>query len=218
MELTPLEARAGGPYLERVYRDADRLFWELWEKAGGELSDACLVPMPNSWWEGFEPRRIEPLSALILHHTAMDDDETCISFFLQPSNFVSSHFLVGRDGRLFQFVSLEHRAWHAGASYLHGRSVLNRSSVGVEITGDPNCLMCHTSGFGAEKGFYTLQKPPALAGVHCQNCHRFNSDEHLRKGFAFTKVSENVCTSCHTPVTDPKFDFAARRARIPCGK
>lgn len=137
-ELTPLEARAGGPNLERVYRDADRLFWELWETAGGDLSDACLVPMPNSWWEGFEARRIDPLSSLVLHHTAMDEDEKCIAFFLDPSSFVSSHFLVGKDGRLYQFVSLEHRAWHAGASYLHGRSVLNRSSIGVEITGDGN--------------------------------------------------------------------------------
>jgi N-acetylmuramoyl-L-alanine amidase len=138
VERTPLEARAGGPHLERVYRDADRVFWELWEKAGGDLSDACLVPMPNSWWEGFEPRRIEPLSSLVLHHTAMDEDEECISLFLDPASFVSSHFLVGREGRLWQFVSLEHRAWHAGSSYLHGRSVLNRSSVGVEITGDGN--------------------------------------------------------------------------------
>lgn len=139
VELTPLEARAGaGPHLERVFRDADRLFWELWEKAGGDLSDACLVPMPNSWWEGFEPFRIRPLSTLVLHHTAMDEDEACLSFFLDPASFVSSHFLVGRDGRLYQLVSLEHRAWHAGASYLHGRSVLNRSSVGVEITGDGN--------------------------------------------------------------------------------
>ncbi len=139
VELTPLEARAGaGPHLERVYRDADRLFWELWEKAGGDLSDACLVPMPNSWWEGFDPFRIQPLTTLLLHHTAMDDDEACLSLFLDPASFVSSHFLVGRDGRLYQLVSLEHRAWHAGWSYLHGRSVLNRSSVGVEITGDGN--------------------------------------------------------------------------------
>jgi hypothetical protein len=139
VELTPLEARdGGGPHLERVFRGADRTFWELWEKAGGELADACLVPMPNSWWEGFEPARRLPLDVLVLHHTAMDDDESCISLFLDPASFVSSHFLVGRDGRLFQFVSLEHRAWHAGSSYLHGRSVLNRSSVGVEITGDGN--------------------------------------------------------------------------------
>ena len=111
---------------------------ELWEKAGGDLSDACLRPMPNSWWEGFQPERIEPLSALVLHHTAGDEDEHALSIFADPARFVSSHFLVGKDGRLWQLVSLEHRAWHAGSSYLHGRSVLNRSSVGVEITGDGN--------------------------------------------------------------------------------
>jgi N-acetyl-anhydromuramyl-L-alanine amidase AmpD len=51
---------------------------------------------------------------------------------------VSSHFLVGSEGRLWQFVSLEHRAWHAGVSLLHGRRALNRTSIGVEITGNGN--------------------------------------------------------------------------------
>ena len=104
----------------------------------GDPADACLVPMPNSFWEGWLPAKIEPAHELVLHHTAMDDDEACISFFLDPASFVSSHFLVGRDGRLYQFVSLEHRAWHAGSSDLHGRTVLNRSSIGVEITGNGN--------------------------------------------------------------------------------
>ena len=138
IERTPLEARAGAPDLERVFRETDRTFWDLWEKAGGDLSDACLRPMPSTWWEGFQPERIEPLSALVLHHTAGDEDEYALSIFEDPARFVSSHFLVGKDGRLWQLVSLEHRAWHAGSSYLHGRSVLNRSSVGVEITGDGN--------------------------------------------------------------------------------
>lgn len=139
VELTPLEARlGGGPRLERVFRAADRTFWQLWEKAGGDLADACLVPVPNSFWEGWLPARIEPAAELVLHHTAMDEDEACVSLFLDPASFVSSHFLVGTDGRLWQFVSLEHRAWHAGSSSLHGRTVLNRSSVGVEITGDGN--------------------------------------------------------------------------------
>lgn len=138
LERTPLEARAGAAELERVYRETDRTFWELWERAGGDLADACLLPMPNSFWDGFLPERIEPLTSLVLHHTAGEDDESCLAIFEDPARFVSSHFLVGKDGRLWQFVSLEHRAWHAGASYLHGRSVLNRSSVGVEITGDGN--------------------------------------------------------------------------------
>jgi len=139
-ELTLAEARAnpGAPHLDRVFRETDRRFWDLWRAAGGDVADACLIPMPNSWWEGYEPFKIEPISALILHHTSQDTDEECIALFEEPESRVSSHFLVGRDGRLFQFVSLEHRAWHAGVSLLHGRMALNRTSVGVEITGDGN--------------------------------------------------------------------------------
>ena len=139
-ELTLREARArtDDPLLFRVFREEDRLFWRLWEEAGGSPDDACLVAMPNSWWEGYGASKIEPVSALVLHHTSQETDEECLSLFARPESQVSSHFLVGRDGRLWQFVSLEHRAWHAGPSLLHGRVALNRASIGVEITGDGN--------------------------------------------------------------------------------
>ena len=48
---------------------------------------------------------------------------------------VSSHFLVRRDGELVQFVPLEARAWHAGASRWRGRERCNDFSVGVELEG-----------------------------------------------------------------------------------
>jgi AmpD protein len=48
---------------------------------------------------------------------------------------VSSHFLVRRDGELVQFVPLERRAWHAGASVWRGRSRCNDFSIGIELEG-----------------------------------------------------------------------------------
>ena len=138
VEVSPLEARPDGPGMERVYRETDRKFWDLWKRAGGDPADARLTPMPNSWWEGNDPWKVEPVSALILHHTAQATDEECLELFRKPESFVSSHFLVGLDGRLWQFVSLEHRAWHAGTSLLHGRRTLNKTSIGVEITGNGN--------------------------------------------------------------------------------
>jgi len=48
---------------------------------------------------------------------------------------VSSHFLVRRDGELVQFVPVERRAWHAGASSWRGRSRCNDFSVGIELEG-----------------------------------------------------------------------------------
>ena len=86
----------------------------------------------------------------------------------------------------------------------------------AERTGDPNCLMCHTSGFGTVKGFYSYDKTPGLANVNCQDCHRFNKAEHQKKGFEFPRVTLTICVTCHTPVTDPSFRYGARRPKIKC--
>jgi len=48
---------------------------------------------------------------------------------------VSSHFLIRRDGGLLQFVPLQARAWHAGASRWRGRERCNDFSVGIELEG-----------------------------------------------------------------------------------
>ncbi len=52
---------------------------------------------------------------------------------------VSAHFLIDRGGRLSQFVSVRHRAWHAGVSTLvlpsGTRDHCNDFSVGIELEG-----------------------------------------------------------------------------------
>lgn len=48
---------------------------------------------------------------------------------------VSAHFFVCRGGRLWQFVSCDDRAWHAGASSWQGRDNCNDFSVGIELEG-----------------------------------------------------------------------------------
>ncbi|MEN9888135.1 MAG: hypothetical protein RL559_172 [Pseudomonadota bacterium] len=48
---------------------------------------------------------------------------------------VSAHFYIQRDGRLWQFVSADERAWHAGRSSWRGRENCNDDSIGVELEG-----------------------------------------------------------------------------------
>lgn len=48
---------------------------------------------------------------------------------------VSAHFYVERDGTLWQFVSCDARAWHAGASCFGGVPDCNDYSVGIELEG-----------------------------------------------------------------------------------
>ncbi len=48
---------------------------------------------------------------------------------------VSSHFFIRRQGELWQFVSCDDRAWHAGASHYRGRDNCNDDSIGIEFEG-----------------------------------------------------------------------------------
>lgn len=48
---------------------------------------------------------------------------------------VSSHFYIERGGNLWQFVSANQRAWHAGASSYRGRTNCNDDSIGIEMEG-----------------------------------------------------------------------------------
>ncbi len=48
---------------------------------------------------------------------------------------VSAHFYIRRQGELWQFVSADQRAWHAGASHYRGRSNCNDDSIGIELEG-----------------------------------------------------------------------------------
>lgn len=48
---------------------------------------------------------------------------------------VSSHFYIRRNGELWQFVSCEDRAWHAGVSRYRGRDNCNDDSIGIELEG-----------------------------------------------------------------------------------
>ena len=48
---------------------------------------------------------------------------------------VSAHFYIQRNGNIWQFVSCDDRAWHAGASQYRGRDNCNDDSIGIELEG-----------------------------------------------------------------------------------
>jgi len=48
---------------------------------------------------------------------------------------VSSHYLIDRTGKIFQFVDCRKRAWHAGVSSWQGRENCNDFSIGIELEG-----------------------------------------------------------------------------------
>ena len=78
----------------------------------------------------FDQRRA---NFVILHHTSNDSVETALRVLTQRAPGVSSHYLIGRDGKIFQLVDDRQRAWHAGVSYWGGHRDLNSASIGIEL-------------------------------------------------------------------------------------
>jgi hypothetical protein len=50
-----------------------------------------------------------------------------------------------------------------------------------DYTRDPECLPCHTTGYGKPGGFVSLEKTPELAGVGCEVCHGAGSEFTLKQ-------------------------------------
>jgi hypothetical protein len=98
----------------------------------------------------------------------------------------------------------------------------------ADFTRDPACFPCHTTGFGQEGGFVSLEKTPKLIGVQCESCHGPASEymDHMVARREGEKVSKDglvradvrACVQCHhpsDPCPDPDyvFDYAAMRSR-----
>lgn len=111
---------------------------------------------------------------------------------------VSAHFFVRRDGALWQFVSCDERAWHAGRSHYRGRDNCNDDSIGIELEG--------LEGDTFEPAQYaTLATLCEALAAHYPIAH-IAGHEHIapgRKGdpgagFDWPRLQSSVTLSAHT--------------------
>ena len=88
------------------------------------------VPSPN-----FDERRAV---VIVLHYTEQDSVEQSLHTLRTRNSGgpVSSHYLVGDDGAIYQLVADAHRAWHAGGGRWGTITDLNSVSIGIEIDND----------------------------------------------------------------------------------
>lgn len=70
---------------------------------------------------------------VVLHHTAQHSLEQTLSTFTIPRTQVSSHYVISRDGEIYQMLNDYYRAWHAGVGKWGNNTDLNSSSIGIEL-------------------------------------------------------------------------------------
>lgn len=84
----------------------------------------------------FNARPEQQPDCIVLHADAGKSDASTIAWLADPTSKVSYHYLIGRDGRTYQFVDDHDRAWHAGVSEFKGRKNCNDFSIGVAFAND----------------------------------------------------------------------------------
>lgn len=85
------------------------------------------TPSPN------HDSRALPISLLVLHYTGMETGRAALDRLRDPTARVSAHYVVEEDGRVFQLVAEDRRAWHAGKGVWRGCADVNSASIGIEI-------------------------------------------------------------------------------------
>lgn len=79
---------------------------------------------------------------------------------------------------------------------------------------DPECLICHTVGFGEEGGFFTIEATLELANVQCEECHGLDRGHLEDFSKPLRPVTEKICLKCHTEENSPDFDYPVYLEKI----
>lgn len=111
------------------------------------------VPVIAHASPNFDARQ-RPVDLVVLHYTGMASLDSALKRLCDPAPLaghypgpwqasdidpetalsrVSAHYVVARDGRVFQLVDEEQRAWHAGLSFWRGLEGVNHNAIGIEI-------------------------------------------------------------------------------------
>ena len=84
----------------------------------------------------FSSRKGKVPRMVVIHGDAGRSDAGTVSWVQNPISRVSYHYLIGRDGTVYQFVPDDLKAWHAGDSAWAGASSVNNFSIGVAFAND----------------------------------------------------------------------------------
>ncbi len=101
------------------------------------------------------------------------------------------------------------KVWDASA-HAHALNTLAREN---QIF-NPECLKCHTTGFGGSMGYVSQSATPQLVGVQCEACHGPSATHPTSPVAGFGSAGIHSCLRCHNRENSPEFNFATYWERI----
>ena len=81
----------------------------------------------------YEKSNKRPIKYIIIHFTGMKNQKLAIKRLQSKVAKVSSHYIISKNGKIFQLVNDLDIAWHAGKSKWENDINLNSKSFGIEL-------------------------------------------------------------------------------------
>ena len=71
---------------------------------------------------------------IIIHYTGMKSEKGALDRLTNIQSEVSSHYFISKNGNITLLIPELYIAWHAGKSKWKRHNLLNKNSIGIEIT------------------------------------------------------------------------------------
>lgn len=84
-------------------------------------------------WVGTTNFSLRKPNLVVIHHTAQDSVGQTLKTFTLKRTQVSSHYVIGENGEIYQMLNDLYRAWHGGSGQWGSNTDLNSSSIGIEL-------------------------------------------------------------------------------------
>lgn len=101
--------------------------------------------------------------------------------------------------------SRTHQNW---SQTIHANAINSLKAIGQDR--NPECLKCHTVGYGLPTGYKDELTTPSFAGIQCETCHgpaaAHAADPDRLDLRPIVTHSANLCGGCHNGFHHPTFD------------
>ena len=109
---------------------------------------------------------------IIIHYTGMESEKAAMNRLTNIQSNVSSHYFITKNGNIKLLVPELYIAWHAGISKWKSQSLMNKHSIGIEITNPGH-------RFGYKKFTYKQISSTLVLIRHLVNKYKINKKNIL---------------------------------------
>ena len=108
------------------------------------------------------------------------------------------------------------RAWESLVNYQAQHQSDEKNTF--TATQNPECIQCHSTGFGQIGGFgeVTASNIRKFKAVQCEMCHGPMKGHPNDKSIHSSIISEQTCLPCHNEANSPNFDFETYLPKATC--